>query len=249
MSTSEISADDVSWWVNQKRDGVGPASWQDGLKLLKDKLAGVPAPHLYDVGASDGEFLKIARDEYGFTVGGNDILAGAVELARQRYGIDLDLGDLSTLHHEKIADAVTMWCVLAHTPEGEQLMRDVYRMLRPEGVVLLQTPHRTGADVAANAVQRMTRGRVSNVTDRRLGPHHLILHTRRSITTLLSRVGFVDIDVQPRARYSMRSEGYLGSLRVPRWAIPRLSKVMDRAIASPLAPRIVLDVTARKPAA
>ena len=52
--------------------------------------------------------------------------------------------------------------------------------------------------------------------------------------------------MEPRARYSLSSEAYLASLRTPEWALRPATKAMDLAVRSPLAPRIVLDVRARK---
>jgi hypothetical protein len=143
-------------------------------------------------------------------------------------------------------DAVTMWCVLAHTNDGPGMVAGAADLLKPGGILFVQTPHRTFADRLFIGAKSATQGRVSRLSDRRLAVHHRILHTRRSITALLERHGFVDIEVQPQARYSLSSEAYLASMRTPSWALGPASKVMDLAVQSPLAPRIVLDVRARK---
>ncbi len=248
IGTDEVSVEYVSDWVDKKREGLGPEVWHEQLAWLSEAATtdGRPA-RLYDVGAGGGEFLALARDEYGFTVAGNDIMEGAVAVARERSGIELDLGDLSKFQHEDEYDAVTMWCVLAHVPHGEQLMREVHQMLAPGGVLYLQTPHNTIPDRASFVAKRATGGRVARLSDRRLAGHHRILHTPESITRLLSRVGFTDIEVAPQTRYSMSSVAYLHSLRAPEWSLRPASWLMDRAISSGAVPRITLDVRARKP--
>lgn len=247
VTTDEVSVEYVADWVEKKREGVGPAVWREKLDWLAKEVAHLDKPKLYDVGAGAGEFLSVARDEYGFVVAGNDILEGAIAVARELSGIDLDLGDLSEQEHEDEFDVVTMWCVLAHVRDGERMMREVHQMLAPGGVLFLQTPHNTVADRASYAAKVATGGRVARVSDRRLAGHHRILHTQDSIRILLERVGFTDIVVEPQIRYPMSSVAYLHSLRAPSWSLKPVSWAMDKAIASGAVPRITLDVQARKP--
>ena len=248
IGTDEVSVEYVNDWVDKKREGVGPEAWQDILRTLRSEVGtdGQP-PRLYDVGAGGGEFLAVARDDFGFTVAGNDIMEGAIAVARERSGVELDLGDLAQLDHRDEYDAVTMWCVLAHVRNGEQLMREVHQMLAPGGLLYLQTPHNTVPDRVALTARNATGGRASRLSDRRLAGHHRILHTRTSMTRLLERVGFTEIRIVPQARYSMSSVAYLHSLRAPERILRPASWLMDKAVASPLAPRITLDVWARKP--
>ena len=246
FTLDDLPEDYVDTWVDNKRESVGTGEWRRQLRWIAGELHDVEHPRVYDVGAGDGEFLALARDEFGFEVGGNDILEGAILVAKRRYGVDLDLGDLNTLGDRPKVDAVTMWCVLAHTTDGEGMVAGVANLLEPGGILFLQTPHRTFADRLFIGAKSATSGRVSRLSDRRLAVHHRILHTRRSITALLERHGFVDIEVEPQARYSLSSEAYLASLRTPGKALRPAAKVMDLAVRSPLAPRIVLDVRARK---
>jgi SAM-dependent methyltransferase len=248
VGTEEVSVEYVSDWVDKKREGVGPQAWHDTLSWLSGAVRPEGRqPRLYDVGAGGGEFLAVARDQYGFAVAGNDILAGAVAVARELSGVELDLGDLSQLEHDGEYDAITMWCVLAHVRNGEEMMRDVHRMLAPGGVLFLQTPHNSTPDRAFLLAKRATGGRVSRLSDRRLAGHHRILHTTRSITRLLERVGFTGVEVESQIRYPMSSRAYLHSLRAPEWSLRPVSWAMDKAIAARVVPRITLDVRARKP--
>lgn len=246
FTLEDLPEDYVDTWVDNKRESVGTVEWRKQLDWLKDQLKDVEKPRVYDLGAGDGEFLALARDEYGFEVGGNDILEGAILVAKKRYGIDLDLGDLNALEDPKPVDAVTMWCVLAHTADGPGMVSGAARILKPGGLLFLQTPHRTFADRLLIAAKRATGGRMSKLSNRRLAGHHRILHTPESITRLLARHGFTDIVVTPQARYSLTSEAYVASLNPPTWALEPASKAMDKIVHGPLAPRIILDVKARK---
>ena len=249
-SSDELSAEDYEAWVTIKREGVGEDAWREATEWITDMIGvtGAERPRLYDVGAGDGAYLRLARDEYGFEVTGNEIIEGAVALARQQHDVDLEVGDLADLGHRDEFDAVTLWCVLAHVPQGDDLVRNVHAMLRPGGVVFLQTPHRTSVDAVGNRLKSASRGRWSTVPDRRLAGqgHHRVLHTAASITAQLERLGFVDVEVQPRLRYSLTSRAYLASLNPPGWLLGPAAWLLDQAISSRIAPRIVIDVRARK---
>jgi len=250
LSSDEMSAEDYEAWVGIKREGVGEDAWREATSWISEAIGdtGSERPRLYDVGAGDGGYLRLARDEFGFDVTGNEVIEGAVALAQQQYDIDLELGDLADFHHRDEFDAVTLWCVLAHVPRGDDLLRNVHAMLRPGGVLFLQTPHRTTVDAVGNRLKNASRGRWSTVPDRRLAGqgHHRILHTAASITAQLERLGFVDVEVQPRHRYSLTSRAYFASLDTPGWLLSPAAWLLDRAISSRLAPRIVVDVRARK---
>jgi SAM-dependent methyltransferase len=248
LSSDEVSAEDYEAWVGIKREGVGEDAWREATGWIQEMIGdtGTEPPRLYDVGAGDGGYLRLARDEFGFDVTGNEIIEGAVALARKQHDIDLELGELGDLGHRDDVDAVTLWCVLAHVPQGDDLLRDVHTMLRPGGVVFLQTPHRTAVDAVGNRLKNASRGRWSTIPDRRLAGHHQVLHTSASITAQLERLGFVDVEVQPRHRYSLTSRAYLISLNLPGWLLGPAAWLLDRAITSRIAPRIVIDVRARK---
>ena len=243
----EITPELYAAYVAAKRDGGRPEIWREMLATSLATLGIDRGAKVFDVGAGDGGFLQLARDEFGCDVYGNETSAAAVRLAKERHEVALELGDISLLGHENEYDVVTMWCVLAHVPNGDRLLADALTMLRPGGCLVLQTPHRTLADRAALGLARATDGRVTKVSDRRLPTHHRILHTPASMELQLTRLGYTDVTATPKARYSLSSELYLyfAGLRGP--ALKAGSKVMDRFVDRGLAPRIVLDVFARKP--
>ena len=139
---------DYDGYVSSKREGAAQDGWRDTLAVLTSELAGRPGLSLFDVGAGDGEFLSVARAA-GFAVGGNELHAGAIELAEQRYGISLQLGEIGELGLRDAYDALTMWCVMAHVEHVDDLLADAYRALKPGGIMFLQTPRWSSADRAA----------------------------------------------------------------------------------------------------
>jgi len=238
---------DYDGYVGSKRVGAVQRGWTEALEVLGQDLAGRPDLSLFDVGAGDGEFLALAR-QAGFAVSGNELHAGAVELARQRHAVELRLGELGELGLVEAYDAVTMWCVLAHVEDVGQLLEDSWHALKPGGILFLQTPRWTRADRMALSALRVSGGRIAKIVDRRIAEHHWQLHTADSVSTLLQRHGFSDVRALPKARYSLKSSSYLESLGVPAGLARVSGRAMDAAITHGPAPRIVLDVFARKPA-
>jgi 2-polyprenyl-3-methyl-5-hydroxy-6-metoxy-1,4-benzoquinol methylase len=237
---------DYEGYVQAKREGAMEDAWADAITMLARELAGRPGLNLFDVGAGDGKFLDLAR-QHGFAVGGNELHAGAVELAKSRYDVDLLLGELNELGLENAYDALTMWCVLAHVEHVDALVEDCFRLLKPGGLMYLQTPRWTVVDRMALAALNASSGRFTRIVDRRVAEHHWQLHTTRSMVALLERHGFRDVRAIPMARYSLKSSMYLNSLGVPAGIARPTGRVMDTAIKHGPVPRIVLDVFARKP--
>lgn len=238
-------AAEYTGYADGKRKGEVDRAWARTLTRLRKMVGSLHGPRLFDVGAGDGSFLRLA-EEHGFRVAGNEVHAGAIELAAQRHGYRLEAGDLSELDLAPVHDVVTMWCVLVHTDDVDQTLRNCNALLKPGGTLFLQTPHWTLADQLALSALRLTGGRVARVVDRRVASHHWQLHTTKSIRVLLDKCGFEVVSVRPRARYSLNSTLYLESLGVPAHVADRTSRLVDLAIKYGPVPRIVLDVYARK---
>jgi len=214
------------------------------LAALSGASADAPAA-LFDLGAGDGAFLARARDA-GFRPFGNELAAGAVQLAHESYGITLELGDLGTLHDVGGMDAVTMWCVLAHVNDGNRLLRDVHRILRPGGVLFLQTPRWSVMDRLGLAAHEVSGGRLTRLTDRRVSTHHVALHTGRSLRAVLDRAGYDVVAAEPRVRYSLDTVTYLTSLGLSSERAARVARPIDVLLERDLFFRNVIDVYARK---
>lgn len=246
VGLEEVSVEDRSAWFALKRVQAVRARWDEVLGAVVERLGTADGRSLYDIGAGDGHFLSVARDR-GFEVRGNELLAAAVEIARDEYDVELDLGDLTRLKPGRQYDAVTLWCVLAHVPHGDALLTACRELLTPGGVLYLQTPHRCAVDRAALGLVRGLDGRGSRWVDRRIAEHHWVLHTPASMTALLERLGFVDVEVQPKAMYSLKAAPYLQSLGLRNRPAQVVGRGVDRLLDRGLAPRITLDAYARRP--
>lgn len=232
-------------WTGSKRQETLDRAYEDTLqRISKLKLSG--GRELFDVGAGAGDFLLAAR-HHGFTPHGNEIATGAIQLTKERVGIDLVHGDLSDAEGMDMFDAVTMWCVLAHVREPDTLLAEAFRILKPGGVLFLQTPRWSAMDTVAAVAARVTAGRAARILDRRVSAFHMTLVSSQGMTAQARRNGFEVVEINERARYSLRTRHYLTSLGLPQRLSARAAQVLDVAVDRDLCFRNVLDLYARKP--
>jgi 2-polyprenyl-3-methyl-5-hydroxy-6-metoxy-1,4-benzoquinol methylase len=213
------------------------------------KLLPYPVPDctLFDVGAGAGGFLALARAA-GFRVQGNEISKPAAQECFRRHGISLTNGSLGGELGESRFEAVTMWCVLAHVSDPRQLLTDALRLLKPGGMLYFHTPRWCAIDLAGLAAIRISRGRIYQITERRVNAAHLRLYDHRNLRRLLAGIGFDVVDMRAIAGYSLQAASYLGSLGVPGRLARPTAYALDNLIKNDLCIRNTLDVYVRKPA-
>lgn len=124
---------------------------RERIAAYKPWLVEAPGPVL-DLGCGRGEALALLRD-WGAAGRGVDSSARMVQLCRER-GLEAQVGDLfGTLKEtpEGSLGGVVSFHVVEHLPVGslDRLVRLAYRVLRPGGVLVLETPNPLSVVVAA----------------------------------------------------------------------------------------------------
>ena len=150
---------------------------------------------LIDIGAGRGEFVEMLTG-HGIPALGVDISVDAVEEA-QRNGRRVEVAEanayLSTLESESIG-AVTAFHVIEHL-EPEVVLRlldESLRVLRPGGVLIIETPNPTNLNVGAAAFYH--------------DPTHLRPVTPTYLEFLVPDRGFSDVETRflhPQPEYSL----------------------------------------------
>jgi 2-polyprenyl-3-methyl-5-hydroxy-6-metoxy-1,4-benzoquinol methylase len=139
---------------------------------------------ILDLGCGDGRTLWSLR-ELGCDVTGVDFDGTAVAVARSR-GLDIRIGSLEDQEfRQDIFDAVVLSHVIEHLPKPEDVLNEIFRILKPGGQVRLLTPN-------AVAWGHTRYGRDWMALD---PPRHLNIFSPRSLQTMIKRVGFSDIEV------------------------------------------------------
>lgn len=95
---------------------------------------------LLDIGCASEAFLNAARIA-GWEVLGLELETASVEIARAH---DLTVYP-TTLQEQAFPDnhfdAVTMWEVLEHLDDPRLILQEIYRILKPDGILALSTPN------------------------------------------------------------------------------------------------------------
>jgi len=115
-------------------------AWNNRKTLVR--LAGFPRQgnRLLEIGVGSGSFLKAAKAE-GFDVMGCDLSAPICRQVERESGIAMHCGFLSELPGDRPFDVVVMNHVLEHVQHPVEFLQDVFRLLKPEGIVHIAVPN------------------------------------------------------------------------------------------------------------
>ena len=189
--------------------------------LLRYRL---PPGKALEIGSAHGGFVALLR-WVGYDATGLEVSPWLVEFARRTFEVPMLLGPIEqqALEPESF-DVIALMDVIEHMPDPAGAMRRCAELLRPGGVVLIQTPcfpeGKTHAQLVAENAPFLSTMVI---------PHHLFLFSRKSISRLLGEAGLRYVQFEPNLfPYDM----YLVAGRDP-LAIHPWEQVVQRLEASP----------------
>jgi SAM-dependent methyltransferase len=104
------------------------------------------AGRLLDVGCATGIFLKGIRNCGNWEAYGVEINAQAAHIA-QEHGLDVRVGTLEQAGFtDGFFDVVTLWDVLEHLHDPGGSLREIYRILKPDGLLVIRVPNASSTD-------------------------------------------------------------------------------------------------------
>lgn len=134
-----------------------------------------------DVGCGAGTILEEAKAQ-GWQAEGLEVSAPAVETLRSR-GFKIFHGTLhEAAYPESYFDVVTASEVIEHVDDPAEVLREMARILRPQGLLWMTTPH-------ANGISSRMMGTGWSVIS---PPEHQHLFSIRGMRELLAKAGFTD---------------------------------------------------------
>jgi SAM-dependent methyltransferase len=143
--------------------------------------------HVLEIGAGSGAFVQAALKR-GWKVDANEVSESALELLR-RTEATVCSGDLTAARYpDSQFDFVVSLEVIEHLPAPLDLVREMWRVTRPGGLLLLTTPN-------FNGISRRYLGIQWRVID----PEHLGYFTPSTLSRLLRDVGYKSIWVKSRS--------------------------------------------------
>lgn len=144
-----------------------------------------PGGRLLDVGCATGNFLNEMRRRDSWDVEGVEPNADAAGYARERFGLTVHTGRLTTTQLDPESfDVVTMWNVLEHLHDPTMNLRAAERILRPNGLLVFSIPHLES--LGAQVFGRFWMGWEL--------PRHLYQFPRSVLDRMLSTVGMEVVD-------------------------------------------------------
>ena len=146
---------------------------------------------LLDVGCAIGTFLRVARD-MGWRPTGVEFSAFAADVARKETKLPVLTGTLPAQHlPEACFDVVTLWDVVDHSESPSSLVREVWRVLRPGGLIAMDTFMEDALLFQlAHATYRATGGVISRPSLKAHPIHHSHYFSRTTFRHLLESQGF-----------------------------------------------------------
>lgn len=96
---------------------------------------------ILDVGCGAGFFLKLAK-QTGYGTQGVELSGYAAGYAKDKLGLSVFHGELADAPFEKESfDIITLWHILEHVHDPWQFLRQVYRLLKPNGLLAVEVPN------------------------------------------------------------------------------------------------------------
>ena len=188
------------WWNARRSGGLKKLESVYRKLALRDhiafitKAAGDRGVDVLDVGCGSGTLLGLLKQR-GFRVNGLDFSAEAAAIAKAENGVDVAVGSLEEAHFPAESfDVVTLFHVMEHVTAPRQVLAEVSRVLKPNGVAILQVPN-------IESWQFKIFGARWYGLDI---PRHVIDYSRNSMLKLLADSGFV---VNRIRHFNLRDNG------------------------------------------
>ena len=132
-----VSANEIDCWRNMIAPVVAVSA---DLVLENSKTDGT---RVLDIGCGYGFFLQ-KMDQLGWQVEGIEVSKPGRDYARQELGLCIHAKPLEAMAFPcDHFDAVTLFYVIEHVPDPALVLKEVYRILKPGGMLLLRWPHST----------------------------------------------------------------------------------------------------------
>ena len=149
--------------------------------LLKYKL---PPAKILELGSAHGGFVALLRWA-GYHATGLELSQWVVDFARKTFGVPMLQGPIEEQSAQpQSLDAIALMDVLEHLPDPANTLQHCVRLLKTDGILLIQTPsYREGMSLE----QMVAAG--DEFVKMLLPDQHLYLFSKRSVAELLRRVG------------------------------------------------------------
>lgn len=176
----------TDWWKNIKGN-VNPNRRLD----LIEKLSKRRISRFLEVGCGEGLCLRqaVKRD---WEVFGQDVSLDLAAIAKQNPGVNVYVGTLeSAKYPENQFDAVYLDAVIEHVPQPTKLIKEIYRILRPGGLVYIVCPNEDSlVKRIKQAIMDLMRQRKSAILSPFVNPYHITGFSKKTLRRLAENNSF-----------------------------------------------------------
>lgn len=173
--------------------------------LLKYRL---PPADVLELGCAHGSFVALMR-QAGYEASGVEMSPWVVAFGQETFGIPVRTGPVESLDVPPASlDVIALMDVLEHLPDPMATMRHCLELLKPDGLLLIQTPcFKEGASHEALVESK------DRFLEMLIPEEHIYLFSQRSAMEFFRRLGAEYIHFEPAifAHYDM----FLAVSRVP----------------------------------
>jgi SAM-dependent methyltransferase len=149
-----------------------------------------PNGSILDVGAGNGSFVKIAREEYCLRPTGIETSRAEVEFAKRV--LDEDLRHQSLEQVKSKFDVVTGFNVIEHVSDPIALLHEMAGRTKQDGLIVLTTPSPRSIQARVLGLERW---------EMICPPHHLNIFTQMALAQSLATVGFEVVEYDTLSTY------------------------------------------------
>lgn len=159
--------------------------WGLRCRLLLRRIISVTGKpeKLLDVGAGNGYFVYVAKNEFGIDATGLEISEEEVRFARRTLGVDL-LHETLSEHTQSDYSVITLFNVIGHVPDPMLLLNAAHEHLDSGGYFAVTTSNPSALSVKLQGLRRW----------KMISPPHIInIFTKDNMFTLLAKAGFAPV--------------------------------------------------------
>jgi 2-polyprenyl-3-methyl-5-hydroxy-6-metoxy-1,4-benzoquinol methylase len=178
----------IAFYQLEQTEHLSDSCWQDSHKhawpLWKQTLEiaykKVGFGKLLDIGCGTGEFIQFAQKLGWLDTEGIEIVPEIATIAHTKTG--------STIHGQVLGSAkldyeaysvITLWDVIEHLSDIKGNLKEIYKLLKPGGILILGTVNRNGFSIRSLKQNAMTFG----------PPEHLTFFTQKGTSLALNAQG------------------------------------------------------------
>jgi SAM-dependent methyltransferase len=101
--------------------------------------------HILDIGTGTGYFLHEMKN-HGWEVSGTEKSTAARDFCLKEFGLEINPAEELFRYRKERFDIITLWHVLEHIHDINENMKVFFRLLKPEGKLIIAVPNHTSLD-------------------------------------------------------------------------------------------------------